>query len=69
MKKTKVISIKNLPVRAPTLVTALAYIFLDKFHAVGWVWGVVGTLFALIWISYFYGLATSDNVDIFKEEK
>jgi hypothetical protein len=69
MKKTKVISDKNLPVRAPILLTAVVYLFLDKFNAVGWVWGVVGTIFALLWIGYFYGIATSDGIDIFKEEK
>jgi len=69
MKKTKVISNKNLGMHSPILLTAVVYLFLDKFNAVGWVWGVVGTVFALFWIAYFYSIFTSDPVDIFEEKK
>jgi len=69
MKKQKVIATKNFGARSPILMTAVAYLFLDKFNAVGWVWGVVATLFVILWIGYFVTLATSDPVDIFEDKK
>ena len=30
--------------------TALAYLLLDRWQAAGWVWGVVGTVLALVWV-------------------
>lgn len=39
-----------LPTNLPVQTTALAGLLLDRFSAPGWVWGVVGTLMALVWI-------------------
>lgn len=69
MEKTKVIANKNFGARSPLLMTAVAYLFLDKFHAVGWIWGVVGTFFFLLWLGYFVTLAKSKEIDIFEEKK
>jgi hypothetical protein len=66
--KTKVIAEKNLPVRMPLQFSLICYLLLDKFHAEGWVWGVVGTILALYWFAYIYGLATQEYVDLFEKK-
>lgn len=68
MKKSKVISYKNLPARLPWLSTAVAYLFLDKFNAVGWVWGMVITLFSILWILCIAGKCLQTSVDVFNAE-
>jgi len=40
----------QLPAQLPTQTTALVYLLLEHFDAPGWVWGVVGTMLALIWV-------------------
>ena len=64
MKKVKVISYKNLPAKLPLLSSAVSYLFLDKFNAPGWVWGVVITLFSILWISCVIKLSNEDVIDI-----
>lgn len=39
-----------MPAQLPLQTTALAYLLLDRWQAAGWVWGVVGTMLALIWV-------------------
>lgn len=39
-----------MPAQLPTQTTALAYLLLDRWQAAGWVWGIVGTVLALIWV-------------------
>ena len=67
MKKTKTIAAKNNTPKLPTLLTAVTYLYLDKFNAPGWVWGVVGTIFAIFWIASIISFFISDSVDIFEE--
>lgn len=59
MKKTKVIHPENLPTRAPLWSSVVMWLLLDRLQPPGWWWGVVGTVFALFWISwgvsFFYG--------------
>lgn len=69
MKTTiKVISYKNLPARAPILLTAVAYLYLDRYNAPGWVWGIVGTLMAFLWISYMLANYWQEQIDLRKEK-
>lgn len=51
----KVISRKQIPVSPHLSWKALtAFLALDYFNAPGWLWGVVGCLFALALIGYIY---------------
>lgn len=37
------------PAQLPIQTTALAWLVMDRLHAPGWVYGVVGTVLALFW--------------------
>lgn len=63
----KVIEYQNLPAKPPLFGTLVVWLSLDRWHAAPWLWGAIGALMLLIWISYFYGLATQQRTDIFKE--
>jgi hypothetical protein len=65
-KQTKVIKRKNLPSRPPLLLTAVLYLFLDKFNAPDLIWGILGTLMAIIWVAVIYSMVKEDDVDIFE---
>jgi hypothetical protein len=65
----KVISYKNLPGKVPLTDGILAYLLLDKFHAVPWIWGAVGTLWGILFIASVVGIWTQKDVDIFEEKK
>ena len=64
MKTKKVVSYDNLPTRLPIWPTGTAFLLLDRFHAVGWVWGIFGTLFALIWIVALYAVWTQESTPV-----
>ncbi len=66
MKRSKVISYKNLPARPPFVFTAVVCLMLDRAHAVGWVWGASGVLVLFVWAAYIHGLLTEELVDLFK---
>jgi hypothetical protein len=55
MEAKVVISNKNMPARFPLWPTITCALGLDRIHAPGWVWGVAGTIFLLIWIGEIYG--------------
>jgi len=59
-----VIKRSNLPIRLPIFPTAVAFLLLDRFHAVGWVWGAVGTVFLLAWIGIFVAWVKEDEVEL-----
>jgi hypothetical protein len=48
-----------LPTRLPTTQTAVAFLLLDRFAAPGWVWGVVGTVIVLWWVSCIISVSTN----------
>lgn len=64
MKHPKVLHPKHLPGRLPLLQTLLWYLFLDKIHAPGWVWGVMGTLMVLVWAVSIYNLIVEEKVEL-----
>ncbi len=47
----------------------LWWLLLDRIHAPGWVWGVVGTFFALVSIINAFILATGEGVDVLKDRR
>lgn len=50
MKKEEKLSRAELQSYPPIWETAVCYLLLDRFSVPGWVWGIAGTLFALLWI-------------------
>lgn len=64
MKRRKVLDAKQMPTRLPMIGTLVWYLILDKFDAPGWLWGVMGTLFVLLWIAAVVGIWTQDSVEI-----
>jgi len=67
MKKRKVISSKNTNIRPPLLLTAVTYLFLDKFDAPEWLWGALALFFVILWIVFIAD--KTEDVDIFEEPK
>ncbi len=61
MKEKKVISNKDLPTRAPLLLTCVTYLMLEKFNSPSWLYGVLFTFIAIFWIVFF--------VNIFNEKQ
>lgn len=66
MNKLQYISKGNLSPNLPIQFTALVYLFMDKFNAPGWLWGVVITILVILWLAIFYVLANAKHIDIIK---
>ena len=64
MKKRKVIT--NIPTRLPVAVTLVTYLCLDKWSAPEWLWGVLGIIFAVIWIITIIDIWNCERIDIFE---
>jgi hypothetical protein len=69
MEHQKVISVKNLPTRAPTTVTVLAALVLDRLKAPGWVAGAVWTVIAILWIATVVAWLREDYVELKELQK
>lgn len=54
-----------MPVAFPVFPTLTLYLMLDKFNAPGWLWGVLGTVMAIIWIACIVEIYTCEDVDVF----
>jgi hypothetical protein len=67
MKTRKVISPKNLS-KSPLLLGAVLYLLLDRFNASGVMWGIVGTIFGIMFIAWVIDLYHTENVDIFEDK-
>ncbi len=66
--KEKKIKISNVQPYAPTTFTAICYLMADKFNS-QILWGVLGTIVAIMWIGWAITVANSEIIDLFKEEK
>lgn len=64
----KTIAFKNLPPKLPVVFFAVAYLYLDKYNAPGWLWGVCISMAVVITIGTFLAIKKSDSVDIFKDK-
>lgn len=60
----KVIAFKHLPKRLPIGGTFLYWLLLDHLHVQAWVWGVAGTLAAIIWASCIYWVCIQEDVEL-----
>lgn len=58
----EVINPKYLPSRLPLFATLLSFLMLDYYNAPDWVWGVVGTLWFIIWPTVIYTRIKQDFV-------
>lgn len=69
-KKTEKRAIKhsNLPPRSPLVFTIAIGLLLDRLDAAGWVWGAVGLLALILWVSFFAALFLVTYVDLFPED-
>lgn len=61
MKKRTVISSNCLPYRMPTVTTLVAILAMDFYDVSGWVYGVVGTLLAILWAGWLYNLFAQEE--------
>lgn len=62
--RQRVIRRANLPMRMPLWHTLVLYLFLDRLHAPGFVWGAVGLYLALGWGVWIYAQFTESPVDV-----
>lgn len=67
MDRKKVIDRKNLPVKFPIFQSAVIYIMLDYYGAPGWLWGVLITIYSLLWILAFISFVREIDVNIFSQ--
>jgi hypothetical protein len=49
--------------------SVLAYFIMDYYKAPEFVWGIIITLFSIIWIACIYGVITEERIDVFEEEE
>lgn len=67
MKKRPVIKRESLQTTPPLLATMVWGLMLDRFHAPGYVWGILGTIVFILWIAYFSLLFTEEVRDPFQD--
>ena len=66
MKTRNVISRKNLPAKSPILLFAVTYLVLDKWHASLLVYGIIGTIYAIILIAGIVDLFNTKDFEIYE---
>jgi len=64
MQHPKVIAYKQLPARLPIIATLVWYLILDHLQVPSWIWGVAGTVFALVWIESIASLWLQEPTEI-----
>lgn len=64
MKRSKVISHKNLLSRLPVMTTIVIWLFLDRLHPPGWCWGAAITLLVILWIGGIVSIATETETKL-----
>ena len=72
MKDNKVISRKRMPVKFPVLLTLNVVLAMDYWQAPQWLWGVMLTFIALLWVGAVAIFVREEQVDVlswFKSHK
>jgi hypothetical protein len=64
MKPRKVLHGTQLPTKLPITFTIVAWLLMDRVHASGWVWGVMGTLIGILWILSVIAVATQTSTKL-----
>ncbi len=62
--KKRVISPKNLPSKIPVYQALIVYLMLDKLNAADWVWGVMGTIMAVVIIGSLIEINKETKVEV-----
>lgn len=60
-----VIKWRDLPAFSPLTFSIALWLLLDRLGAPGVVWGIVGTIVAVMWIGFLYELWTEKQVSVF----
>jgi hypothetical protein len=69
MKKRKVIKGSNLQKRSPIFSGMALFLFLERFNAPEWLYGVFGLLFVVWFVAWIYDMGATEDVDIFNDEE
>ena len=69
MRKIKVLSNSNLPVKFQVYKTGLAYMALDVYKAPEWLWTVAVIYFVILWTAVFIKSYAQERVDILDNKK
>jgi hypothetical protein len=64
MKEVKVVRRTSLPARIPVSPTLLSWLLLDHFKSPGWIWGVTGTLIAMLWVGWVICIIRETETDV-----
>lgn len=60
----KEIKWSNMPSRPPVVSTLVIWIALEYWRAPGWLWGSIGVLVAVQWVSEICGMFARESVDV-----
>jgi hypothetical protein len=61
VKKYVVIPWSHLPAKLPLVQSIVAWMALDFYGAPGWLWGVLGTLFAALWVAAIVAMGRQES--------
>jgi hypothetical protein len=64
MKHPKVIKLNQLPAKLPVVATIAWFLFLERFHAPQWLWGIAGFLAVLFWGACIYAMCVQEQVQL-----
>jgi hypothetical protein len=67
MAKKKIVSTNNLRTKSPLHITLTVWLVLKVSTAPEWVWGAIGVLVLVAWISWFKD--DYEEIDIFNDDK
>lgn len=63
MEPKYVIKRKYLPTKLPTIGTLCVALALDHWNAPEWLWAVMGTLYAIVWIACIVTMCNEEDID------
>lgn len=67
MKVRKVLSRKNLPTKLPLMSSVTCLLALQYWNAPQWLYGVMGSLYAIVWIFSIYNILSEKQTDLLNE--
>lgn len=65
MEKLRYVKLSNLPPRLPVLQAIVWWMSLDRLNAPGWLCGVVGTIYGVLFIAAAFAIYKGHPVDLF----
>lgn len=67
MSKTRKLPSRLMPTKLPLYPSIITWMALDYYHSPDWAYGALGVLFALIWGSAIYSMATEEEIATLSE--